>query len=141
MITEQATVIRSETGWVELEVQRQSVCGGCELNKGCGVGSIGRLLGNRNRPLKLPVKQEFEPGQKVNIQLQESAIVFASLIIYGLPLLGLFTFSILASAFNSNSEVIIVMVALTGFFGGYLCASSLAERLIKTRIHAQILCV
>ena len=89
MIKERAIVTRREGSQVVIEMQRQGVCGHCELNNGCGTGAIGRLLGHRQKPLKITSKMDLKPGDQVILGIQDRAYLNASLVIYGLPLLGL----------------------------------------------------
>ena len=89
MITEQAVVTRREGEQIEVRLLRESACGDCELSQGCGTGALGRLLGNRSRPLRLECSQPVQPGDRLELGLSESALVRASLTIYGLPLFGM----------------------------------------------------
>jgi sigma-E factor negative regulatory protein RseC len=89
MITESAVVTRRDGKLVELELQRNSTCGQCELSKGCGTGALGRLLGHRSKPILIETDHDLKPGDRLQLGLSESALVKASLTIYGLPLLGM----------------------------------------------------
>ena len=104
MIKEKAIVTRREGNQVVIEMQRQSVCGHCELNNGCGTGAIGRLLGHRNKPLKITSKMDLKPGDQVILGIQDRAYLNASLIIYGLPLLGLISGGLLSQWIFGESD-------------------------------------
>lgn len=118
MITEQAIVTRCNGRQVELELLRSSACGNCELSKGCGTGALGRLLGRRSRPLVIETDQRVQAGDTVELGLSESALVKASLVAYGFPLLGMIVTGMLAS-FAEFSEALIVILAGIGFVIGY----------------------
>jgi len=128
MITEQAIVTRRDGSRVELELQRGSTCGQCELSRGCGTGALGRLLGKRSKPLVIETDRDFKPGDRLQLGLSESALVKASLTVYGLPLLGMVAAGLIAS-FAVVSEVLIALAACTGFIAGFKFASYLSHPL------------
>ena len=128
MITEQAIVTRCDGNRVELELQRGSACGQCELSQGCGTGALGRLLGKRSKPLVIETDRDLKPGDKLQLGLSESALVKASLIVYGLPLLGMVAAGLIAS-FAVVSEVLIALAAGAGFIAGFKLASYLSHPL------------
>ena len=128
MITESAIVTRRDGELVELELQRNATCGQCELNKGCGTGALGRLMGHRSKPIQLHTDRDLEPGDRVMLGLPESALVKASLMIYGLPLLGMVVAGIL-SALVTSSEFLVVVAAFAGFFAGFKFARIIANAL------------
>jgi len=128
MITEQAIVTRCDGNRVELELQRGSACGQCELSQGCGTGALGRLLGKRSKPLVIETDRDLKPGDKLQLGLSESALVKASLTVYGLPLLGMVAAGLIAS-FAVVSEVLIALAAGAGFIAGFKLASYLSHPL------------
>ena len=128
MLTEAAIVTRRDGTRVELELQRGSACGGCELSQGCGTGALGRLLGRRSKPLFIETEQQLEPGDEVLLALSESALVKASLTLYGLPLLGMVLAGLLAVSVAA-AEWLVVVAAVTGFYAGYRTAAYLTNRL------------
>ena len=128
MLSESARVIRSDGRRVELELQRASACGNCEMNQGCGTGALGRLLGKRSRPLVIESDRHYQPGDEVEVVLPESSLVQASLLVYGLPLAGMLVAGLLASA-TSDSEWLVAIASLCGFTAGYLFATRRASAL------------
>jgi sigma-E factor negative regulatory protein RseC len=133
MITEQAIVTRRIGKQVELELQRGSACGQCEMNRGCGTGALGRLLGKRSRPLVIETEHVLKPGDRLQLGLSESALVKASLTIYGLPLLGMVAAGLLAS-FVALSEALVALVAGVGFVVGYKFAAYISRTLEHDRL-------
>ena len=128
MITETAIVTRRDGRLVELELQRTSTCGHCELNKGCGTGALGRLLGHRSKPILIETDHQLEPGDRLELGLSESALVRASLTIYGLPLLGMVGAGLLA-ALAAAPEAVVALAAFAGFFAGYKFAGFITNAL------------
>jgi len=133
MLTEQAVVTRCENGRAEIKLQRASACGQCELNQGCGTGAIGRLLGNRSRPLVIETREPLKPGDNLELGLSESALVKASLTIYGLPLLCM-VFAGLLAAMLELSEIWVGLSSAGGFLAGFKLASHLTNKLDSDRI-------
>lgn len=128
MLTESARVIRRDGNRVVLELQRGSACGHCEMSQGCGTGALGRLLGKRLRPLVVESDQDYRPGDDVELALPEAALVRASLLVYGLPLLGMLLGGSVASA-ASASEWLVAVAVCAGFLAGFVCAAIFTSRL------------
>ncbi len=119
MITEQAIVRRAVGARVELELQRESSCGGCEVRDGCGVGALGRLLGRRRKSLLVETERRLQPGDRVVLGLPERALVRLSLLIYGSPLAGLLGGALLpAVLWPGASDALAVAGGATGFWVG-----------------------
>ena len=138
MITEQATVIACDGGRVEVRLDRQSACGGCELNQGCGIGVLGRLLGKRDRPLLLDTDRRFQPGDRLQLRLSEAALVRVSLMVYGLPLMGGLGAG-LCAALAGLSDPFVVVLSVTGFYLGWKIAARRSRRLEKSTIAPYII--
>jgi sigma-E factor negative regulatory protein RseC len=133
MITEQAVVTRRQGNRVEVRLQRQSACGHCELSQGCGTGALGRLLGNRSRPLIVETGLSVNPGDRLELSLSESALVKASLAVYGLPLLGMLLLGLFA-ALGGLREAYIILASAAGFFAGFKVSSVISKTLEADRL-------
>ncbi|HKJ52857.1 MAG TPA: SoxR reducing system RseC family protein [Gammaproteobacteria bacterium] len=133
MITEQAVVTRCEGEKIEVRLLRESACGDCELSQGCGTGALGRLLGNRSRPLSLECSQPVQPGDRLELGLSESALVGASLTIYGLPLLGMLLAG-LAAALGGFGDVPVALWSIFGLCAGIKFALWKSRRLERGRL-------
>jgi len=128
MLTESARVIRRDGNRVELELQRNSACGHCELSQGCGTGALGRLLGGRSRPLVIETDQDCRAGDRVVLAMPEAALVSASLLLYGLPLAGLLLAGLGAMLFDP-AEWLVVAAAGFGLFAGCKVSARAAKRI------------
>lgn len=130
MITEQAIVTGRDGNRVEIELQRASACGGCELSQGCGTGALGRLLGRRSKPLVIETRQDLKPGDRLELALSEAALVKVSLLAYGLPLLCMIAAALCAAALGAADHWV-ALLAAAGFYLGFKIAahrSSLLEQ-------------
>ena len=128
MITEQAIVTRCNGNHIEVELRRQSACAHCDLAKGCGTGALGRLLGSRSRPLTIETSQAMNPGDHVVLELSEAALVKSSLLVYGLPLIGMLLAGLVATSF-ALPEWQVAIITGVGFVAGFKLASSLSKML------------
>ncbi len=130
MITERAIVRQTNGAQVELELERESSCGGCELRDGCGVGALGRLLARRRKSLRIDTERRLEPGDRVLLALPERALVRLSLLLYGLPLAGLLGGALLpALLWPGTADAIAVFGGAAGFCVGWKFASRRAAGL------------
>jgi sigma-E factor negative regulatory protein RseC len=128
MLTEPARVVSRDGRRVEVELQRGSACGGCELSEGCGTGALGRLLGHRRRSLVIETDRDCNPGDEVLLSLPEAALVKASLMLYGLPLLGLLVGGSAAISL-SLAEWWVAFCAILGLFAGFRLAARGTQKL------------
>lgn len=128
MIEELAQVKGTQDGNALIEVSRQGGCHGCNLRAGCGTGSLGRLLGHRQKPFFIANSLNLKKGDKVIIGLPENAYVLAGFLVYILPLFGLFLFSILADNLFGSDDVVNVLAAIAGLVCGVLVAARLARQ-------------
>ncbi|MFT5548174.1 MAG: sigma-E factor negative regulatory protein RseC [Candidatus Azotimanducaceae bacterium] len=145
MIKEKATVISRSGDLVEVQMQRQSACSHCEMSQGCGTGAIGRLLGKRSKPVEIKVVQDLQPGDQVEIGLPDKAFLRAGLLIYGMPLLGLFLGLMMAESIGSNvglsSDLIAFIFALVGLVLGLFIGAFIAKTQFSSQLNPKILSV
>ena len=145
MIKETATVVNLSGDIAEVQMQRQSACSHCEMSQGCGTGAIGRLLGKRSKSVEIKVYQDLKPGDQVEIGLPDKAFLRAGLLIYGLPLLGLFTGLMLAESLDSNadlsSDLIAFIFALVGLVLGIKIGAYIAKTQFSSQFNPKILAV
>jgi sigma-E factor negative regulatory protein RseC len=127
MIEQQARVKRVFDGMAELEVRHEEGCASCSLRGGCGMGSLGRLFGERKRSLMIPA-EGLEAADRVVLGLPENQLVGAGLILYLTPLLGLFVFALIGSVLSGGSDGWSTLAGLFGLFAGIGLARLLARR-------------
>ena len=89
MIEESAVVVKIENHQVWIENGQNSACGGCRQKTSCTGNAIGSLLKKKSVPVDcdMPLKV----GDAVMVAIDESLLLRATLILYLLPLIALFT--------------------------------------------------
>ena len=141
MIKEQARVISLKGSRAEIEVLRQSSCNHCELGPACGTGAIGRLLGNRSRPIIVDSEYPLKIGDSVTLGLPEGAFLSASLLIYGLALAWLLISALVGQMIFGDSEFLVVGCALLGFGGGLVISAMISKNKYARQLHPKILAI
>lgn len=127
MIEQQAQVTQVRNGEVWLSVRRQSGCQSCELKKGCGTGSLGRLFGLSEQVFRLPNQHNLKSGDRVIIAIPEKSYLLASLLIYLLPLLLMFLSGAIAESWW-QIEWLTVLMTLAGLFIGLMLSAGLSKK-------------
>ena len=139
MIEEQAIVTGLDGNWAMVKMQRQSACSSCELSSGCGTGAIGRLLGHRSKPVMIKNQYQLKQGDSVVLGLPDDAFLKASLLIYGLPLLGLMVGGMLANLSFGESELLVIIFAAAGLVTGLQVSARLANKRYSNQFSPKIL--
>jgi sigma-E factor negative regulatory protein RseC len=125
LIEEIAQVVDVEGDHLVVEIQRQSACGGCAVNKGCGTAVLQKVLGRKRSLIELSYDQKQFTNNKISIGdsvilgLPERALVKGSAAVYALPLCFLILFAILGEIVAeqmsvSNVDSISIMFAIVG---------------------------
>ena len=91
MLTETARVVAVENNCLWVETVRQSVCGSCAANQGCGHGLLNRIGDGRRSYLRLS-SQDFPAGEfgvddQVSIAIPEELLLRSSFMVYLVPIL------------------------------------------------------
>lgn len=89
MIEEQARVIGVSGDVAEVATVRHSACGGCAAKQGCGTSLLAAWFPQRELTFRLQNPVDARVGDTVVIGLNEGALQRSSLLVYGLPLMGL----------------------------------------------------
>ncbi len=118
MIEEHAKVVRLQGDQAVIEMQRQSGCQSCSLSGGCGVGSLGRLLGQRAQLYSIPNEQDLQPGEQIIIGMPDRSLLLASVIMYLLPLICLFMFGLAAQVIFHSNESVTAVLSMVGLAVG-----------------------
>ncbi len=118
MIEETATVVKCEGEFAWVEAQRQSTCGNCAANKGCGTSVLAKVVGKKVARMKAINKANAHVGDSVIVGMNEAALVKGSLAVYLLPLIFMMLFAItgnvVAVQLEWKSEWVVILFAVIG---------------------------
>ena len=139
MIVEQATVVEVDQETLLVETIQQSSCGSCAAQKGCGQGVLAKYLSSSSYfriRRDSEDRRSFNPGDVVELGIDELALVRASIWLYLVPLGAMLIGAYLG---NLLSELASVFCAFAGLMiGGYL-SSGYAKRVRHQPEYAPVL--
>lgn len=118
MIEERAQVSSVHDDQVWVETERQSTCGACAANKGCGTAVLGKVFGARQMRVQVRSQIPLQVGDEVVIGIDENALVKGSLAVYVVPLLMMFL-GALCGSWLTGSEHFSVVMGLGGLLIGF----------------------
>lgn len=120
MIEEHGRVVAIEAGAVWVETLRKSTCSSCSASSGCGQGLMDKLgVGHKRGLVRALCDLSVDVGDSVVIGIREDLLVRGSLLLYLLPLVGLFCIALLAQALGA-SEPQIIIAGLSGLALGWV---------------------
>ena len=136
MIEEQARVVAIADDEAEVATMRHSACGGCEAKNGCGTSLLAAWVPRRQLTFRLRNGIDARVGDTVIVGLNEGALQRSSLLLYGLPLIGLLAGAIageqLAAWLGWASELGGVVGGLFGLIAALRVARSKSERRVRS---------
>jgi len=118
VIEQRAFVVTVEQGYAWVETQRQTACGACHINKGCGTAVLAKVLGNRRSRVRAVNAIELREGDQVLIGIEEGALVKGSLAVYIAPLLGMILGAV-GGDLAGGSEGLSILLGILGLTGGF----------------------
>lgn len=119
MIEERGRVVSVEGNALWVETIRRSACGSCQARAGCGQALLQRLGGGaRQGFIRVLGDGSSRVGDEVVIGVPDTAVVRGSSLVYLVPLLSLFGFSLLAQAMGAG-EPMIIIAGLVGLALGF----------------------
>ncbi|MFI3199024.1 MAG: SoxR reducing system RseC family protein [Methylococcaceae bacterium] len=89
MIEELAVVVKIENHQVWVESGQTSGCGGCQQKASCTTNAIGSVLKKKSVPVDCDI--QLKTGDEVVVAIDENLLLRASLLLYLMPLIALFT--------------------------------------------------
>ncbi len=131
MIEESGQVVSVEGEFAWVETQRQSTCGSCAANKGCGTAALSKVLGQKRSRVRAINRAGAHPGDTVTVGIQEDALVRGSLAMYAAPLLTLLGGGLLGQFLQrgyGGGEGLIILCGLMGLFVGLLWLRAFSRR-------------
>ena len=120
MIEEQGRVVAVEPGAVWVETLLKSTCSSCSAKAGCGQGVMDALgIGGRRGHVRALTDLQLDIGDSVAIGVREDILLRGSLLVYLLPLLGLFLGALSMQALG-GSEPHMILAGLAGLLCSWL---------------------
>jgi sigma-E factor negative regulatory protein RseC len=123
------TVVAIEEHSLWVETSRQTACGSCSAQKGCGTSLLAKLFPNRQHFVRVLAQADqisiLQVGQDVTIEVSDSLIVKASLIMYLVPIALLLVGAVIGDTKGGSDGYAIL--------GG---AIGLSMGLVLVRLHA-----
>jgi len=89
MIEELAVVVKIENHQIWVEAGQNSACGGCQQKASCTTNALGSVLKKKSVPVDCDI--QLKTGDEVMVAIDESLLLRASLLLYLVPLIALFT--------------------------------------------------
>ncbi|WP_083917288.1 SoxR reducing system RseC family protein [Thiomicrorhabdus arctica] len=123
LLRESGIISSIEGEFAYVDAQRQSGCSGCASSSSCGTSALATLFTNTSQSaIKVRNRLNAQVGDHVILTLDESRLIKHSFMAYGVPLIGLFLFSVLFSVlsvrvFDVSDTVADVAAMIGGFLG------------------------
>jgi sigma-E factor negative regulatory protein RseC len=123
LVEEQAVVVDIDPHCVWVETQRQSACGQCAANKGCGTSALQKVFGNKRNILPVTGDLPVAVGDKVVIGIDENSLVKGSIAVYAMPLVSMIAFAVAGETvsrhtLSANPDIMSIAGAMIGLLVG-----------------------
>lgn len=125
MLTEEGRVVAIETDALWVETIRQSTCGSCSANKGCGHSLLNKISdGKRSYIRVLPggqILDGYKIDDRIRFSIPEEVILRGSFIAYLLPVMCMMAAAFGAVAlFEGNEDALAAVGAIVGLLAGFI---------------------
>jgi sigma-E factor negative regulatory protein RseC len=129
MVEEQAIIVSTHQNQAALEILRNKPCGLCGQTRGCGLSFWGKLFAHRANTFKAKNHIEAKVGDVVIVGVEESALLFSAVAVYGIPLLFLLigAFSGNALGYGLHADRNTAIGAVLGLLLGYIWVKGHAQ--------------
>ena len=125
MIEEIGTVVAVEGDHVWLETQVKTTCGSCKASESCPTSTVAKAFSPKAEHIYLQVPCELSIGQQVKIGISESALLYASLMVYVIPLLLMILSAMLIQFILPYlHELVVLGLSSLAALGGFWWASA-----------------
>lgn len=120
MLIETGTVVAVEPDGLWVETIRQSTCGSCAAQQGCGHGIIQRISDGRRSFIRvLPGRVDLAQcavNDQVRISIPEEVILRGSMVVYLFPLVCMLAGAALAAGLAVGSQDLMAALGAAGGF-------------------------
>lgn len=125
-----ATVVWWQQGIASLRCESAAGCSHCGARSGCSSRSPNELLPRREHQLRISILQPLEPGQRVELGINEGRILRLAMLVYMSPLMGLM-FGGAVVQWWFNNDIVTILGAVLGGAAAFWVARQYASRLDK----------
>lgn len=132
MLTETGQIITLDGQFALVNVQRKSSCQGCAAKAGCGTSILSQFFEKRISQVKAFNTAQAAEGDMVELELNESALVYMTFWTYLFPILFMFAVILLVTLLTSVAAII-TLAGLVGLVVGIYSS----RRIIRARLDAQ----
>ncbi len=132
MSVREAVVVRIRGREALVKLGAEAGCGRCDSPGGCRSGLLSELFGKRCSTYRVPALVGLQVGSIVQVRLPEHGVLIAALCVYGMPLAGLLTSTVLAD-YLAASDVVVVLAAVAGLVVGFVLGLLISLR-YKTKL-------
>ncbi|MDX1252717.1 MAG: SoxR reducing system RseC family protein [Gammaproteobacteria bacterium] len=134
MIEENARVVAVEGDIAWVETRRQTACGSCAANKGCGTTVLAKVVGVKYTRLRVVNTISARTGDEVVIGIEENALLRGSLIMYALPVLLMMAAAALGEGLNRQWQITTpdaasIVAGVAGLLTGFAWISRFAGKI------------
>lgn len=126
MMREWATVVAWHKGIATLHTEAKTTCNSCSARTGCGSQLLNKLGPKNAHVMQVVSKEPLQPGQRIELGIQESRLLGSAFMVYMTPLAGLFTVGGLFQHLF-NTDMASACGALIGGVGGFILAKGLSS--------------
>lgn len=112
--------------WITTQVKTS--CGQCQQKKDCGTGIIAQLMTTKTNRVMVKCDYKVELGDTVTVAIPEQNLVWSSILLYLLPLVGMFVGLVIANLFSFH-ELIGLVFALSGIISGLYLANFVSKKI------------
>ena len=129
MIEERGRVTEAGAGYAWLEIRRQTACGGCQTQGGCGTAVLAKVWHGKTLRVRALSALALQPGDEVVVGMADGVLLRGALLVYLLPVILLLVGAMLGqAAFGAAGEEPVVLASVLGLALGLLAARALAGR-------------
>jgi sigma-E factor negative regulatory protein RseC len=119
MIEAVGRVVAVESGIAWVEAERKPACGHCAVNARCGTSVLAKLFASRPSRVRVEDTLGVTVGDAVIVGIREEALLYASILVYGVPLLALGAVAVSAASFGLG-DALCALAGFIGFVGGLI---------------------
>ena len=142
MVEEHGIVTAIDNDGVWVETHRQSVCGQCSANKGCGHQLLNKIQSSRlatMTSIKAQSQLSLRVGDSVVIGIPENTLIKGSLLAYLLPLVFMLLICWLLTWQGYQESTIILFGFFSLFLSFYLLRSIIKKSSFQHSLEPQVL--